>query len=111
MEVEGSYQCTGYYNQEPLNSTTYNVTIAHAIEGTNKTARTPLTLLIFSCIVGMRKRGQLMVNMPNLIELCVGLSAQSMDPSFAQRNLWNVQIHALSLTYRERELGANTAVD
>ena len=32
-ETEGSYQCTGYYNHEPLNSTTYNVSLSQASQG------------------------------------------------------------------------------
>ena len=32
-ETEGSYQCTGYYNHEPLNSTAYNVSLTQASEG------------------------------------------------------------------------------
>ena len=32
-ETEGSYQCTGHYNYEALNSATYNVSLT---EGTNK---------------------------------------------------------------------------
>ena len=32
-ETEGSYQCTGYYNHEPLNSTTYNVSLSQALQG------------------------------------------------------------------------------
>lgn len=32
-ETEGSYQCTGYYNHEPLNSTTYNVSLSHVSQG------------------------------------------------------------------------------
>ncbi len=30
-ETEGSYQCTGYYNHEPLNSTTYSVSLSQGI--------------------------------------------------------------------------------
>ena len=31
-ETEASYQCTGYYNHEPLNSTTYNVSLTQGIK-------------------------------------------------------------------------------
>ena len=31
--TEGTYQCTGYYSDEPLNSTTYHVSMRQASEG------------------------------------------------------------------------------
>ena len=70
-ETEGSYQCTGYYNHEPLNSTTYNVSLSQASQGIIILAATNLyctsshhvTLEVALCISVFKLRDQLQVGL------------------------------------------------